>query len=183
MSAARSQRLGIPWDHSQWGGAGGRGHAPIVEAVLTQSLPQAATAAALHLVGRFPGKRRLQLSPLGAHLLVLGLDVILAVLALVLQAEHTHTIIGGEMQLEYKRRKGRTYTCAWHPPGWPSVSRARRSSSPPCRCRSPGRPPSAAPSAGDPPSGSPAWTPIDMRNGLQQILPFLNFSFAILKRN
>lgn len=91
--AAKIQRHGFPRDHSQRGSAGRRGHAPVVEAVLTQTLPQAAAvAAALYLVGCFPGERRLQLSPLGAHLLVLGLDVILAVLALVLQTHNALTV-------------------------------------------------------------------------------------------
>lgn len=66
---------------SQRGGAGGRGHAAVVEPVLTQTPPQAADGP-FHLAGSFPGEGGLQLGPLGAHLLVLGLDVILAVLAL-----------------------------------------------------------------------------------------------------
>lgn len=114
FSAAESQSHGFPRDHSQRGGAGRRGHAPVVEAILTQTLPQAAAvAAALHLVGRFAGERRLQLGPLGAHLLVLGLDVILAVLALVLQADNTHTSGDGEMEPEYKRKN----RCCGSPPG------------------------------------------------------------------
>lgn len=66
---------------SQRGRAGGRRDAAVVEAVLTDALPE---ADALHLVGRLSGERRLQLGPLGAHFLVLGFDVILAVLAFVL---------------------------------------------------------------------------------------------------
>lgn len=70
-----------------------------MEAVLTQTLPQAGeVAGALRLVGCLPGERRLQLGPLGAHLLVLGLDVVLAVLALVLQADNTHTSGDGEIK-------------------------------------------------------------------------------------
>lgn len=73
--------------HSQRRSAGSWGHAAIVEPVLTQSLSQAASLP-LHLVGGFPRKGRLQLSPLGAHLLILGLDVILAELAVVLQTRN-----------------------------------------------------------------------------------------------
>lgn len=54
-----------------------------MESILTQALSQA--AAALHLIGSFTRKRGLQLRPLRAHLLVLGLDVILAKLALKLE--------------------------------------------------------------------------------------------------
>lgn len=52
-----------------------------MESILAQALSQAA-AAAFHLIGNFTRKRGLQLCPLGAHLLILGLDVVLAVLAL-----------------------------------------------------------------------------------------------------
>lgn len=71
-------------DCSQGGGAGRRGHAAVVESLLTQTLPQAA-AATFHLIGSLSRKGRLQLCPLGAHLLILGLDVVLAVLALKLE--------------------------------------------------------------------------------------------------
>lgn len=69
--------------HSQWGGAGWWRHAAVVESIVTQTLSQA--AAAFHLIGSFSRKGGLQLCPLWAHLLILGLDVILAVLALKLQ--------------------------------------------------------------------------------------------------
>ena len=57
-----------------------------MEARLTQSLLQAG-ASTFDLPLNLAGEAGLQLGPLGTHLLVLGLDVVLAVLALVLQRE------------------------------------------------------------------------------------------------
>lgn len=65
-----------------------------MEAVLTQTLSQ---TAALHLVGGFSRKRRLQLGPLRAHLLILGFNVILAVLALILYQTTAQEQADGEM--------------------------------------------------------------------------------------
>lgn len=141
--------------HSQWAGAGGWGHAAVVEAVLTQTISQ---AAALHLVGSFPRERWLQLCPLRAHLLILGLNVILAVLALILcRNNHTETSRRWDTAENFWSHGDLfIYRDKMDPPCWRSESRGLRSSLRPCRCRSPELHPSAAPSVGDPPSGSPA---------------------------
>lgn len=73
--------------HSQWGGTGRWRHATIVESIMTQTLSKATS---LQLVRNLSRKRWLQLRPLWAHLLILGLNVVLAVLALILYHAITH---------------------------------------------------------------------------------------------
>ena len=95
--------------YSQRGGTRGGGHAPVVEARVTQALLQAGSAPApptLRFARNFPREAGLQLRPLGAQLLILGLHVVLAVLALVLREERgrdalTHRTARGETRCSH----------------------------------------------------------------------------------